>query len=1041
MRKYQEIAKPEKKPKKKKIRIAMKVLSVLMPYLLSIAFVVVLFSLFGFLDIKKGEETIKIGSALIAPLKVMFSASGTIFITLALIYHALVWKYDVKHKICVRRVICTIFTAIFISSIQHLIEYDNYHVPYDSLSSIFDIGRNGLDMHGGGIFGALLGDFLRSATHEFIAYAILLVLLLFLFLQMFNITPVTMVQALFAKMKRKPKDGEEEKENKPKKEKAPKPVKGKKVDVYDDGKDYVEKEAEKRLVQAAKKNPNVGVDLRELIMMKDDGESHESVEGEYEKYESFDDQLVNSRGTASDQLKPYDEEYIRERKEIEESMFASSTPIDTDEYGHVLDEDESEEAPTRSFDSLDEYFAMREAEEGIVSKEPEKKEESLFTDSYLEKNNKVDEPVIEEADDDFEIEKYAVSSISSFDFNPQREQMVDVPAADEVEEKPQLVPYVEGMGGVQAAASLGMAAATAIETSESAQSIAPAPIAPVVPVAPEAPVDEFGYLDELIDNAKKTIDPNKAAETLNNDFVDNSNCIPLDHMGTKKAPQQPPKKKAIKRNYKFPPIQYLQEPVDNSNSAQVKAELQENAKIIVETLNEFKTWTKVSDITRGPTVTRYELVPEPGVRVRSIASLSDDIKLKLAAEDIRMECPVPGKSAVGIEVPNKVTSLVYLRDLIDCQQFKKAKGKLTCALGKSIAGENIYVDIEKTPHLLVAGATGMGKSVCINSLLVSLLYRATPDDVRLILVDPKKVELSNYNGVPHLLVPVVVEPKKALGALQWAVTEMENRFETIEAAGVRNLIEFNEKVEKGYDADKMSRIVIVIDELADLKMQVPDIDQHITRLTQKARAAGIHIIIGTQRPSVDVITGLIKSNIPSRISFRVPSQIDSRTVLDEVGAERLVSRGDMLVKIVGSLYPVRVQGSFVSADEIEEVINFWKENTPAIYDEDVMHQIDANAAKIGKSEKGSSSSFDDDDGDGGELDSSFYDALELATEMGKISSSFLQRKLRLGFQRAARIIDQMEECGYIGEQNGSKPRDVLITKDDFHEIMMRRQND
>ena len=239
----------------------------------------------------------------------------------------------------------------------------------------------------------------------------------------------------------------------------------------------------------------------------------------------------------------------------------------------------------------------------------------------------------------------------------------------------------------------------------------------------------------------------------------------------------------------------------------------------------------------------------------------------------------------------------------------------------------------------------------------------------------------------------------------------------------------------------MSRIVIVIDELADLKMQVPDIDQHITRLTQKARAAGIHIIIGTQRPSVDVITGLIKSNIPSRISFRVPSQIDSRTVLDEVGAERLVSRGDMLVKIVGSLYPVRVQGSFVSADEIEEVINFWKENTPAIYDEDVMHQIDANAAKIGKSEKGSSSSFDDDDGDGGELDSSFYDALELATEMGKISSSFLQRKLRLGFQRAARIIDQMEECGYIGEQNGSKPRDVLITKDDFHEIMMRRQND
>jgi S-DNA-T family DNA segregation ATPase FtsK/SpoIIIE len=311
--------------------------------------------------------------------------------------------------------------------------------------------------------------------------------------------------------------------------------------------------------------------------------------------------------------------------------------------------------------------------------------------------------------------------------------------------------------------------------------------------------------------------------------------------------------------------------------------------------------------------------------------------------------------------------------------------------------------------------------------------------VRLILIDPKKVELSNYNGVPHLLVPVVCEPKKSLGALQWAVTEMDNRFEIIEAAGVRNLIEFNEKVDKGYDADKMARILIVIDELADLKMQVPDIEGHITRLTQKARAAGIHIIIGTQRPSVDVLTGLIKSNIPSRISFRVPSQIDSRTVLDEVGAEKLVSRGDMLVKLVGSLSPVRVQGAFVSADEIEEVIRFWKENTPAIYDEEVMHQIDSNAAKLAKNDKDFDSG--EDGGEDGDLDAAFFDALEIATEMGKISSSFLQRKLRLGFQRAARIIDQMEECGYIGEANGSKPRDVLITKEDYQEIMMRRSDD
>ncbi|MBQ4509848.1 MAG: DNA translocase FtsK, partial [Clostridia bacterium] len=372
-------------------------------------------------------------------------------------------------------------------------------------------------------------------------------------------------------------------------------------------------------------------------------------------------------------------------------------------------------------------------------------------------------------------------------------------------------------------------------------------------------------------------------------------------------------------------------------------------------------------------------------------------------------------------------------------KFKNAKGVLTCAVGKSISGEDIYVDIEKTPHLLVAGATGMGKSVCINSLLISLLYKASPDDLRLILVDPKRVELSNYNGIPHLLVPVVCEPKKSLGALQWAVTEMENRFETIEAAGVRNLTEFNEKVDEGYEAEKMSRIVIVIDELADLKMAVPDIEGHITRLTQKARAAGIHIIIGTQRPSVDVITGLIKNNIPSRIAFRVPSQVDSRTILDEQGAEKLVSRGDMLVKIVGALKPVRVQGAFVSASEIESVINFLKENGSANYDESVMQQIDSNAAKLAKAEK--KESGEDDSSSDDDLDSEFYNALRIAAEEGRISSSQLQRKLRLGFQRAARIIDQMYDLGYIGEPNGSKPRDVLITMDDYLEIMMRKDDE
>lgn len=499
-------------------------------------------------------------------------------------------------------------------------------------------------------------------------------------------------------------------------------------------------------------------------------------------------------------------------------------------------------------------------------------------------------------------------------------------------------------------------------------------------------------------------------------------------------------KPKTQKKYVFPPIDFLKKGKVDEDSDAIREELQENARIIVETLNNFNTRTKIVDITRGPTVTRYELMPEAGVRVRSIANLVDDIALNLAAEGIRIECPIPGKSAVGIEVPNRITSLVYLRDLLEDNKFKAAKSKLTCALGKSISGENIFIDIEKLPHLLVAGATGMGKSVCINSLLVSLLYKATPDDVRLILIDPKRVELSNYNGIPHLLVPVVCEPKKSLGTLQWAVSEMERRFAVIEEAGVRNIIEYNDKVENSnMNAEKMPRIVIVIDELADLKMAVPEIEDHIMRLTQKARAAGIHIIIGTQRPSVDVITGVIKANIPSRIAFRVPSQVDSRTILDEIGAEKLVSRGDMLVKPVGALKPIRVQGAFITADEIESIIDFLKNNSTENYDEEVIQQIDSNASKIAKAEKKADGDMSDE-GDDDELDPKFYAALELATDMGKISSSYLQRKLGLGFQRAARIIDQMEMAGYIGEANGSKPRDVLITKEDFLELRMRNSD-
>ena len=1009
-----------------------------MPYILSILFSVFLFAFLGLLSNIKGMD---IGYWITLPIKGLFSTLGTVFFMVALIYHAIVWKYDLKHKICVRRVICSIITMVLLSTLQHLIEYD--HIVLNTNSVIFGLFEIAIEKgQGGGIVGGLFAILLNTAVNPVLAVIAVFVSLLFMFLQMFNITPFSMIESIFRALGGKSKAEKESKEKsqKAKKEKEPKPVKIKKVSVYDDS-DSQELEFE----AAAKNQKPAYLDITKYI-----NTDETIVNNQTGKYNSLDEQLISSRGTASEQLKPYSDRYSND------GLVVKKEPVvfDDDEEEDVFDQlRPTGQAPviTGDFEKNHLHMCADEEDTGYITSiqdvYPEKK--SNLTPSFEfnadQKAYKFQDEVEEEYDD-FEIEKHTVS-ISSFDYNTSDFDAVGEKIVIDKDEKPQIeeeiAPTVQNVNNDDV---------VVLEEDEEYEIIRVPKkklqshdLNTKVEEQPAKTDEKFGYLDELVDHAKKEVDPNKDAETLNNDFVDNSNCIPLDREpGAKKqTPPPPPKKKAIKRHYKFPPIQFLQEPVDNANTQEVKEELQENARIIVETLNEFKTWTKVSDITRGPTVTRYELIPEPGVRVRSIASLADDIKLKLAAEDIRMECPVPGKSAVGIEVPNKVTSMVYLRALIDCPQFKKAKGKLTCALGKSISGENIYVDIEKTPHLLVAGATGMGKSVCINSLLVSLLYRTTPDDMRLILVDPKKVELSNYNGVPHLLVPVVVEPKKALGALQWAVTEMENRFETIEAAGVRNIIEFNEKIDKGYVADKMARIVIVIDELADLKMQVPDIDSHITRLTQKARAAGIHIIIGTQRPSVDVITGLIKSNIPSRISFRVPSQIDSRTVLDEVGAEKLVSRGDMLVKIVGSLYPVRVQGSFVSADEIEEVINFWKENTPAIYDEDVMHQIDANAAKMAKNDKSSSSSFDadDDEGDNGDLDSAFYDALEIAVDMGKISSSFLQRKLRLGFQRAARIIDQMEECGYIGEQNGSKPRDVLITKEDFQELMMRRSDD
>ena len=491
--------------------------------------------------------------------------------------------------------------------------------------------------------------------------------------------------------------------------------------------------------------------------------------------------------------------------------------------------------------------------------------------------------------------------------------------------------------------------------------------------------------------------------------------------------------------YQFPPLSLLTQNV-NLGATDDSEELRRNAEKLVSTLKSFRVSTEIVNVSHGPTITRYELAPKEGVRVRAIANLVDDIALNLETSGVRIEAPIPGKAAVGIEVPNKSASTVYLRELLENPAFENSKSKVTCALGMDVAGTPIYLDIAKMPHLLIAGATGMGKSVCINSLIVSLLYKASPDEVKLILIDPKKVELNVYNKLPHLLVPVVNLPKKAAGSLSWAVGEMERRFELIEEVGVRDIKGYNQITANDPAKEYMPHIVIIIDELADLMMTAPDdVEESICRLAQKARAAGMHLIIGTQRPSVDVITGLIKANIPSRIAFTVASNIDSRTIIDVAGAEKLIGRGDMLYAPVGAMKPIRVQGSFVSDKEVESVCDFIRGQVgDGEYNNAIMEEIDKNAEQCGQKKKAGSPDLAAGEEDG-DIDPKFNEAVEVALEVGKISTSLLQRRLSLGYGRAAKIIDKMQQCGIVGPQEGQKPRNVLISYADWNEIKMRSE--
>ena len=484
------------------------------------------------------------------------------------------------------------------------------------------------------------------------------------------------------------------------------------------------------------------------------------------------------------------------------------------------------------------------------------------------------------------------------------------------------------------------------------------------------------------------------------------------------------------QNYEFPPIALLEQGEGRKVPGSKKA-LTDNAIKLQKTLYSFGVSAKVEDVSVGPAITRYELKPAEGVRVSKIANLADDIALNLAAQSIRIEAPIPGKQAVGIEIPNKETEMVHLRDVIDSEEFVKAESKISMGLGKDVSGQRVIVDIAKMPHLLVAGSTGSGKSVCINTLITSIIYKAKPSEVKLVMVDPKIVELSVYNGIPHLLIPVVTDPKKAAGALAWAVQEMEDRYARFASKGVRDIKGYNKALENGNSEEqnaKMPQIVIIVDELADLMMVASkDVEDAICRLAQKARAAGMHLVIATQRPSVDVITGLIKANIPSRIAFAVSSQIDSRTILDMPGAEKLLGRGDMLYYPTGVSKPIRVQGTFVSDKEVEKIVDFLKKDGEATYNTDIIESIE----KANKTDKEIADVEDEDD-----VDPRLEEAIEEVISNGQASTSFIQRRLKVGYARAGRIIDQMTERGIISGYQGSKPREVLMTKERWEELKM-----
>ena len=557
------------------------------------------------------------------------------------------------------------------------------------------------------------------------------------------------------------------------------------------------------------------------------------------------------------------------------------------------------------------------------------------------------------------------------------------------------------------------------------QEYGPEDMAPCYDEAPQ-PVQEDG-LDEIIHQPGCT-EPERSID------IDVTSRMPYGQPDEKAAAAEP---QSPARFYQIPPISFLKNGTSRANDAKAREELSEKAAILLNTLKSFGVEVRSTGIYPGPAVTRYEVQPAAGVKVSKITGLSDDIALNLAASGVRIEAPIPGKAAIGIEVPNSTKDTVALRDILESDAFRSSKSRLTFAVGKDIAGTAIVGDVARMPHMIIAGATGSGKSVCTNSIIMSILMNAAPDEVKMILIDPKIVEFRIYEGIPHLLIPVVTDPKKAAGALNWAVQEMLRRYKQFAEQNVRDIYDYNEKASfPGSELERMPQIVIAIDELADLMMAASkEVEDAICRLAQMARAAGMHLIIATQRPTTDIITGLIKANIPSRIALSVMSQIDSRTILDMGGAEKLLGHGDMLYLPNGLPKPIRVQGCFTSTAEIEQVVSFIKEQGQTAYDHSIMEEVEQNipVTKADKAAAHQAEAGSDSDGDAALIEQ----AIEVVVQMGQASTSSLQRKLKLGYARAARIMDELEKLGVIGPYEGAKPRRVLLTPQQLAERKAR----